>query len=76
MRACVGIVTTLGLAVVLILAAGCREPLFPGDAQRSPYERYQTLRGEEVDDQQAGGRPIRRTDEQVLRQRLRPLDQR
>lgn len=41
-----------GLFVLVIvvggagLLGGCQKPLFPQDLPRTPYERYQTLRGE------------------------------
>ena len=61
--------------VMAAMSGGCQDPLFPADAPRSPYERYQALRGDErpmVDEMSRGtarsGRP-------ALRQRLRPLDQ-
>lgn len=59
------------LAMTLLLS-GCAKPLFPETAQRSPYERYLSLRGldrppTEVD---AFGRH-----RPALRQRLQPLHQ-
>lgn len=32
--------------VAALLAGGCHKPLFPQDLPRTPYERYQMLRGE------------------------------
>ncbi len=66
------------LALLLIMLGGhawltgCRKPLFPEDAQRSPYERYQALRGRAAptSEPNAFGR-----EQPALRQRLRPLEQ-
>ena len=60
-----------GLAVACLLAFGCQKPVFPEDQPRTPYERYQALRGQE--------RPAKTTDafgnpQPDLRGRLTPLD--
>ena len=57
------VATTLALG-------GCEKALFPPTADRTPYERYQVLRGEYRPSTQLnayGG------DESALRQRLEPL---
>jgi hypothetical protein len=56
----------------LTLLGGCEKALFPETAQRTPYDRYQMLRGQ--------GRASTETDkfgnnEPALRDRLRPLDE-
>ncbi|MEM0915659.1 MAG: hypothetical protein AAGK09_13740 [Planctomycetota bacterium] len=58
---------------VLTAISGCFDPLFPDDAQRHPYERYSSLRGNEVivEDEDAFGRP-----QANLRERLAPLESR
>ena len=52
---------------------GCVDPLFPEDQARSPFERYSSLRGNEVpkEDLDAFGRP-----RSALRARLAPLETR
>ncbi|MCC6580323.1 MAG: hypothetical protein IT440_07755 [Phycisphaeraceae bacterium] len=59
-------------AVLLLGTIGCEKALFPKDAPRSPYERYQTLRGQD--------RPMTETnvwggEQPSLRNRLKPLDE-
>ena len=54
------------------LLSGCQDTLFPEDAPRSPFARYQTLRGSEA--------PMTETDpygndQPALRARLAPLGQ-
>ncbi len=60
----------LGLLLVVGLARGCEKPLFPKEASRSPYERYQILRGQQrpMTTENAYGGDI-----PALRERLRPL---
>jgi hypothetical protein len=60
----------LGLAVGLLGAVGCQQPLFPEDAPRTPYERYMVLRGQyrPATEQDAYGQ-----ERPLLRERLRPL---
>lgn len=65
------------LLIVLVLMSGvclggCEKALFPENAPRSPYERFQTLRGQQ--------RPAMETnafgvEQPALRSRLRPLGQ-
>lgn len=62
-----------GLGVACLLLGGCQEPVFPEDQPRTPYERYQALRGQD--------RPAKTTDafgnpQPDLRARLAPLDAR
>jgi len=68
------IVGSAALCALGPMMSGCQEPLFPERAERSPYERYQALRGEAAPkyqrSAQGGGR------EPALRQRLKPLDTR
>ena len=84
-----GRLVLVGLAAFGALwAAGCQDPLFPERAERSPYERYQALRGESAPRYRGGpgarGEEIRaapllrgaRGREPALRERLKPLDQR
>lgn len=57
-----------GLA--LMTCVGCQDKLFPQDAARSPYSRYQSLRGQEE--------PMTMTDpygneQPALRARLTPM---
>jgi len=67
--------TIVILAVLLLavgLLTGCETALFPENLATSPYERYRTLRGQ--------GQPAAPGygpgwDQQVLRQRLKPLGQ-
>ena len=63
------------IAVIVALTglsglAGCQDPLFPDDAPRSPYQRYQALRGESAPRYERGKQGAR---EPALRERLRPL---
>ena len=60
------------LIVPAAAAAGCQDPLFPEDAPRSPYQRYEGLRGQSRPETEldAYGR-----ERPALRERLRPLDQ-
>lgn len=39
---------TAGLLTVLVTTPGCRKSPLPTDAPRSPYERYDALRGQTV----------------------------
>lgn len=68
MVACFGVLATVALLT------GCQDPLFPKDQPRTPYERYQTLRGGDrpMTDEMASGS---RAGRPALRDRLRPLDQ-
>jgi hypothetical protein len=66
-------VRTALLAALLAAAAllgGCQDPLFPKDAPRSQYARYEALRGRERPQNQVNtfGR-----EEPALRERLQPL---
>jgi len=64
-------VVLLGV-LALPWAAGCEKPLFPKDLARSPYERYEVLRGQQrpsTEENSFGG------EEPALRERLRPLGQ-
>lgn len=61
----------VGGMVGVTAVAGCNKPLFPNDAPRTPYERYQALRGRQ--------RPLYELDQlgnpqPALRERLEPLD--
>ena len=58
------------LGSLALCLAGCEKPLFPKDAPRTPYERYQALRGQQrsATEQNAFG-----GEEPALRERLRPL---
>jgi hypothetical protein len=60
------------LSVAALLLAGCEKPLFPKEAERSPYERYNRLHGSPrptvVYDAYGNEQP-------ALRERLRPMDQ-
>jgi hypothetical protein len=60
----------LALLWVLGLMVGCEKPLFPKDAPRSPYERYQMLRGQQrpMTTENAYGGEV-----PAVRERLRPL---
>ena len=62
----------LGLIVLTLGLVGCEKPLFPPNLPRSPYERYQTLRGQQrpATEENAYG-----AQEPALRERLRPLGQ-
>lgn len=56
----------LGISVL----GGCEKQLFPEDMPRSPYERYQVLRGQErraTQENTFGGQ------EPAIRERLKPL---
>jgi hypothetical protein len=60
-----------GLLVACWFAGGCQKPVFPEDQPRTPYERYQALRGQD--------RPAKTTDafgnpQPDLRARLAPLN--
>lgn len=58
------------LALPLALAGGCEKPLFPKNLPRTPYERYQTLRGQQrpsSEENAFGG------EQPALRERLKPL---
>lgn len=59
-----------GVALTLGFVSGCQESPFRSDLPRTPYERYQVLRGDY--------RPVSTEDEfgvdqKALRQRLAPL---
>lgn len=66
------VLTLVGLVGAALSMGGCRKPLFPEEAQRSPYERYLALRGRSAPETEpnAFGR-----EQPALRQRLRPLEQ-
>ncbi len=59
------------LLLVFGLIGGCEQALFPEGLARSPYERYQILRGQE---RQATETNAYGGDQPALRERLRPLD--
>ena len=64
----------VGVLAVLVIG-GCRDPLFPKDAERSPYQRYSELHGRSTggfQEQSQTMEPGRM--ERNLRQRLSPLD--
>lgn len=53
-----------------LILSGCEKPVFPPSAQRTPYERYQVLRGEyrpPTETNAFGG------EQPALRDRLTPL---
>lgn len=54
----------------MLVSSGCQDPLFPKDAPRSQYARYEALRGRERPEKQVNtfGR-----EEPALRERLQPL---
>jgi hypothetical protein len=59
----------IGLLAALMVLSGCHDPLFPEDLPNTPYERYNSLRGQQSAAQDRGalrGKPN-------LRRRLRPL---
>ncbi len=60
------------MAMGMMLLGGCEKQLFPADAPRSPYARYDTLRGRHRAAQEenafGGTQP-------ALRERLRPMGQ-
>lgn len=65
-------VTAMAAMAVVLLSGGCAKELFPEDTPRSPYERYQMLRGQD--------RPKTYTDvfgveRPAIRERLKPLGQ-
>lgn len=51
--------------------AGCEKPLFPPNAPRSPYERYQVLRGRYRPSTELN---VYGGEQPALRQRLAPLE--
>lgn len=53
------------------LLTGCEKALFPEGASRTPYERYQLLRGQH---RMASETNAYGGDQPALRDRLRPLD--
>ena len=62
--------TSLVVLLASIAVLGCERALFPPNAQRTPYERYQVLRGKyrkPTETNVFGG------DQPALRQRLQPL---
>ena len=63
------------VAVFSLILGGCRDPLFPKTATRSPYQRYSQLRGKDTGgyEQQDPTQPGKF--ERNLRQRLAPLDE-
>ena len=68
-----GLALGLGLVVVVGLLSGCNDPLFPKDAERTPYERYQAFRGL---DRQATTTDAFGREQPDLRARLAPLESR
>lgn len=64
------IVTLIG--AVMGAAGGCEKPLFPANAPRTPYERYQVLRGQARRDTEQNAFGV---EQPALRSRLRPLQQ-
>ncbi|MCW5853841.1 MAG: hypothetical protein KIT87_27485 [Anaerolineae bacterium] len=64
------ILVLAALSTGFLALGGCEKPLFPEDMPRSPYERYQVLRGQQrtaVRENTFGGK------EPAIRERLRPL---
>jgi len=61
----------LTLALFVVAASACQQPLFPEDLPRTQFERYQTLRGEyrRSQEENAFG-----ADQPPLRERLAPLE--
>lgn len=62
----------VALLGTISLLGGCEKQLFPKNAVRTPYDRYQMLRGQSrmaTETNAYGG------DQPALRDRLRPLDQ-
>ena len=65
----------LGIVILTMVGSGsvsgCEKPLFVPNQPRTPYDRYQVLRGQgrpATEDNAYGGK------EPALRQRLEPLD--
>jgi hypothetical protein len=56
----------------ITLLGGCEKQLFPESAARTPYDRYQMLRGQS---RMASETNAYGGDQPALRDRLRPLDQ-
>ena len=54
----------------MLMTTGCQKPLFPEDEARTPYERYQILRGRERRAEKPNPFGV---SEPALRERLRPL---
>jgi hypothetical protein len=65
------LVTLVVLGGVLALG-GCAKQLFPEDVPRSPYERYQMLRGQDRPKTYVDVFGVERP---ALRERLKPLGQ-
>ncbi|MAE65078.1 MAG: hypothetical protein CMJ18_12480 [Phycisphaeraceae bacterium] len=59
------------LSGLLLGAGGCERTLFPENAQRTPYERYQILRGKY---RPATEEDVYGINRPALRSRLRPLE--
>lgn len=66
-------VAALATLIVIALCSGCEQPLFVQNQPRTPYERYQILRGQYRPAMQQN---VYGGDEPALRDRLRPLDRR
>lgn len=71
MKALTGI-SIFSVMMGLSLIAGCEKPLFVKQAPRTPYERYQVLRGRE---RAATRQDVYGSEEPALRERLKPLNQ-
>lgn len=57
----------LGLVLVFAMLAGCEQSLFPDDAPRTQYDRYDQLRGRFVPEEEPGPYGVTRP---ALRERL------
>ena len=64
-------VSAAALAMVTAVLWGCEKPLFPPNAERTPYERYERLHNKyrPLTEDNAFG-----SDQPALRARLRPLE--
>lgn len=61
-----------GLVLGVLAVGGCAKSLFPEDTPRSPYERYQMLRGQEAPKTYTDVFGVERPN---IRERLKPLGQ-
>ncbi len=64
--------TAATVALAVVAMGGCAKQLFPEDTPRSPYERYQMLRGQDRPKTYVDVFGIERP---ALRERLKPLGQ-
>lgn len=64
-----GLIWIIGLTAGLTAAAGCEKPLFPDNVPRTPFQRYDQLRGHYSPPERRG--PGFQT-EPALRERLSP----